>query len=36
VTGNICYLIAANDAASLRLFVYSGENDRDKVWFALR
>lgn len=36
VTGNICYLIAANDAASLRLFVYSGENNRDKVWFALR
>jgi hypothetical protein len=36
VTGNICYLIASNDANSLRLFVYSGESNREKVWFVVR
>ena len=36
VTGNVCYLIAANDANSLTMFVYSGENDENRIWFALR
>lgn len=36
VTGNVCYLIAANDAASLVMFVYSGANDQNRIWFALR
>jgi len=35
VTGNICYEIAANDASTLQMFVYDGENDSQKVWFAL-
>jgi hypothetical protein len=36
VSGNVCYQIAHNDADSLVMFVYSGENDSQKVWFALR
>jgi hypothetical protein len=34
--GNICYEIAANDAASLTLFVWNDEADTQKLWFALR
>jgi hypothetical protein len=37
VTGNLCYQIATNDAATLMLtgYVETGTNDR-QVWFALR
>jgi hypothetical protein len=35
-TGNICYLIAANDADSLVMFVYNDANDTQKLWYALR
>jgi hypothetical protein len=37
VTGNLCYEIATNDAATLMLagYVETGTNDR-QVWFALR
>jgi List-Bact-rpt repeat protein len=37
MTGNLCYEIATNDAATLRLtgYVETGTNDR-QVWFALR
>jgi hypothetical protein len=35
-TGNICYLIASNDADSLMLYTYAEDGSGRTIWFALR
>ncbi len=36
VRGNVCFLIAANDARSLMLYTGGDFTSTKRVWFALR